>query len=296
MPALTFTRAAAPYFEAWNAHDAEAVTAALADGGTYADPTTESPLAGPALAGHVRALCAAFPDLNFEVVSSQPADAGADGTLVVQWLMRGTNTGSLRGLFPTGRTVALPGVDVITISGGQIRSVEGYFDRQAMAEQLGLQVIVQPHAMGPFEWGYAVRASGDSQKVPGAVSVTWVDTSSADEADQVREIVRPLAAELTKTPGFISWLGIVIASRLYTLTAWESADAVQEIMRNPRHQGAVKRFFSEGFCTAGTTGVWIPHHLNPIRARCASCGGLCELTSETGGTCACGQPLPQVHW
>ena len=45
-PALT---QAAPYFQAWNAHDAGAVTAALADGGTYADPTTESPLAGPAL-------------------------------------------------------------------------------------------------------------------------------------------------------------------------------------------------------------------------------------------------------
>jgi SnoaL-like polyketide cyclase len=90
------------------------VTTAVADGGTYADPTTESPLAGPALAEHVRALLTAFPDLNFEVVSCQPADVGTDGTMVVQWLMRGTNTGSLRGLIPTGRTVTLPGVDVIT--------------------------------------------------------------------------------------------------------------------------------------------------------------------------------------
>ena len=292
-PALT---QAAPYFQAWNAHDAGAVTAALADGGTYADPTTESPLAGPALAEHVRALFAAFPDLNFEVVSCQPADAGADGTMVVQWLMRGTNTGPLRGLFPTGRTVALPGVDVITIRDGEIRSVEGYFDRQTMAEQLGLQVIVQPHAIGPFEWGYAVRASGDSRKIPGAVSVTWIDTSSAEEADQVREIVRPLVAELTKAPGFISWLGMVIAGRMYTLTAWESADAVQEITRNQVHQDAVRKFFSERFCTAATTGVWIPHHLNPVRVRCPSCGGLSEVTPETEGSCACGQPLPQAHW
>ena len=72
MPAPALTQAA-PYFEAWNAHDAPAVTAALADGGTYADPTTESPLAGPALAEHVRALVAAFPDLSFEVLSSVPA-------------------------------------------------------------------------------------------------------------------------------------------------------------------------------------------------------------------------------
>jgi steroid delta-isomerase-like uncharacterized protein len=295
MPAPALTQAAA-YFEAWNARDAGAVTAALADGGTYADPTTESPLAGPALAEHARALFAAFPDLNFEVVSCQPADAGADGTMVVQWLMRGTNTGPLRGQFPTGRTVALAGVDVITITDGEIRSVEGYFDRQTMAEQLGLQVIVQPYAIGPFEWGYAVRASGDSRKIPGAVSVTWIDTSSAEEADQVREIVRPLAAELAKAPGFISWLGIVSADRMYTLTAWESADAAREITRNHLHQGAVKQFFGERFCTAETTGVWIPHHLNPVRVRCTSCGGLSEVTPETEETRACGQPLPQARW
>ena len=105
-PALTH---AAPYFEAWNAHDAQAVTAALCDGGTYADPTTEVPLTGPALAGHVGVLLAAFPDLTFEVLRVSPADVGEDGTMVVQWLMHGTNTGSLRGLPPTGRTVALPG-------------------------------------------------------------------------------------------------------------------------------------------------------------------------------------------
>ena len=55
MAAPVLTRAA-PYFEAWNAHDVRAVTAALADGGTYADPATAGPLAGAALAGHARAL------------------------------------------------------------------------------------------------------------------------------------------------------------------------------------------------------------------------------------------------
>lgn len=152
------------------------------------------------------------------------------------------------------------------------------------------------NAVGPFEWGYAARARGDSQKTPGAVSVTWIDTSSADEAEQVREIVRPLVAELTKSPRFISWLGMVIAGRMYTLTAWESADAVQEIMRNHVHQGAVRQFFSERFLTGGTTGVWVPHHLNPVRVRCASCGSLSEVTPGAEATCSCGHPLPQVAW
>jgi steroid delta-isomerase-like uncharacterized protein len=124
MPAAALTQAV-PYFEAWNAHDAGAVTAALADGGTYADPTTEGPLAGAALAEHARALFGAFPDLNFEVLGAQSADAGADGTMVVQWLMRGTNTGPWSGQPPTGRPVAVRGVDVFTVTAGEITSAEG---------------------------------------------------------------------------------------------------------------------------------------------------------------------------
>ena len=69
--------------------------------------------------------------------------------------------------------------------------------------------------------------------------------------------MRPLVAELTKAPGFISWLGMVIVGRMYTLTAWESADAVQEIMRSSLHKDAVKRFFTEDFGAAAATGVWI---------------------------------------
>jgi steroid delta-isomerase-like uncharacterized protein len=133
-----------PYFKAWNAHDPEAVAAAFVEGGTYTDPAVAGPLSGPALAEHAQALFAGFPDLNFEVLSAQPVDGGASGgTVVARWLMRGTNTGPLRGLPPSGRSVALPGVDLITVVDGKIGSVEGYFDRQTMAEQLGLQVLIQ---------------------------------------------------------------------------------------------------------------------------------------------------------
>ena len=147
---------AEPYFRAWNTHDPDGIAAALAEGGTYTDPTISgAPLTGAQIAGHARAVLTAFPDLSFEVLGSQRV---ANGTEVVRWLMRGTNTGPLRGLFQTrrsvalpgvtGRSLALPGVDVITVADGKIGSVQGYFDRQTMAEQLGLQVIVQPHAVG----------------------------------------------------------------------------------------------------------------------------------------------------
>lgn len=281
-----------PYFRAWNTHDPEGVAAALADGGTYTDPTvTGSPLTGAQIAEHARALFTAFPDLTFEVLSAQHAD----GTQVARWLMRGTNTGPLRGQFPTGRCLALPGVDVITVTGGKIGSVQGYFDRQTLAEQLGLQVIVQPHAIGPFQFGYAVRAAGDSQKVPGAVGLTWLDARSEEEVQQVRDLTAQIVAELTNTPGFIGWLGVVIAGRMYTITTWETEDAVRTVMRTSAHQQAVKRFFAEDFTASGTTSVWIPQHINAIRARCTSCGRMSDL-AENDGICDCGQPLPQAHW
>jgi steroid delta-isomerase-like uncharacterized protein len=261
-----------PYFRAWNAHDPEA-------------------LSGAAVAEHAQALFAGFPDLNFEVLSAQLADGAGGGTVVARWLMRGTNTAPLRGLPPSGRSVALPGVDLITVVDGKIGSVEGYFDRQTMAEQLGLQVLIQPHAAGPFQFGYAVRAAAGSREPPGAVSLTWIDARSSEEADQVRATSRPLAAELAKAPGFISWLGVGIANRLYTITAWESEDAIKQAMRNSLHAGAIKRFFTEDFCAAVGTGIWSPGHLNPLWVRCASCARVTDRAQA--GSCACGQPLPE---
>ena len=282
-----------PYFKAWNAHDPEGVVAALADGGTYTDPTvTGTPLAGAQIAEHARALLAAFPDLTFEVLSAQHA---GDGTHVARWLMRGTNTGPLRGQFPTGRRVALAGVDIITLAGGKIGSVQGYFDRQTMAEQLGLQVIVQPHAIGPFQFGYAVRAAGGSQKVPGAVGMTWLDARSEEEIQQVRDLTVQIVAELTTAPGFIGWLGVVIAGRMYTITTWETEDAARAVMRTSAHQQAVKRLFTEDFTASAATSVWVPHHINALRARCTSCGLLSDL-AQRDGSCGCGQPLPPAHW
>jgi steroid delta-isomerase-like uncharacterized protein len=296
MPAAAPTRAM-PYFEAWNAHDARAVTAALADGGTYADPTTEGPLAGAALAEHARALFCAFPDLNFEVVGAPPADGGADGTVVVQWLMRGTNTGPWNGQPPTGRPVAIPGVDVFTVAAGEITSAEGYFDRQTLAEQLGFQMRPLPPVAGPFQFGYAVRASAGSGKVPGAFSLTWLDARSEQEAEEIKLTAAMVAAELTQEPGFLSWVGMEIGSRLYTITAWESQDAVRAVMRNGTHLAAVKRRLTEDFAAAGSTGVWSAHHVNGVMVRCPSCTRLTDRTQE-GDLCACGQRLPQMpeYW
>ena len=133
-----------PYFAAWTARAPDAVAAAFAEGGSYTGPTvTGPPLTGTAITEHARALLTAFPDLSFEILDGQPAD----GRVITQWLMRGTKTGPWNWQPPTGRPVAMRGVDVVTVTAGKITSVERYFDRQAMAEQLGFQMRPLPPAL-----------------------------------------------------------------------------------------------------------------------------------------------------
>src|SRR6266511_205626 len=97
---------ASRYFDAWNARDPDAIVAMFSEGGTYIDPTGGVGLSGQQIADRATGLWAAFPDLSFETVRTDLID---QGTVAVQWLMRGTNTGSMLGLPPTGGRTCLPG-------------------------------------------------------------------------------------------------------------------------------------------------------------------------------------------
>ena len=141
-----------PYFAAWNARSADAILAALNDSGTYEDPGTGGPISGEALRAHVTGLWSAFPDLRFEERSLAGTGESSAAAL---WIMRGTNTGSMMGLPPTGKAVELHGADFIALKTGKVETVAGYFDTSAVPRQLGLDVIVQPFAIGPFKFGIA---------------------------------------------------------------------------------------------------------------------------------------------
>jgi steroid delta-isomerase-like uncharacterized protein len=288
MSALQTSTHVQRYFDAWNAHDPDAILNAFVDGGTYIDPNVgAAPLTGEALVAYVRGLFDAFPDLTFEDVEQ---DAVPGRPTFARWLMRGTNTGAGRWP-PSGREVALPGVDVITTTDGGVSSVEGYFDRQTMFEQLGLQVLVQPRAAGPFRFGYGLRTETEAADPPppGAISLTWIATRSEAEADEVRALTRPLAAALAELPGFLSWMGVGIGDRLYTITAWESEEAARQIVEQPIHKQAVTRFFSEDFGAAVHTAVWSAGRVNALWVRCPDCTSV--IDAGTRDICGCGHRL-----
>lgn len=124
------------YFEGWNAHDAAAIVAAFAPGGTYADPATPGPLTGAAIGEYAARLWQAFPDVAFELRSQI---SSAEGLVAAEWVMTGTHRGALGELPPTGRRVTLTGADFIRIDDRGIRSVQGYFDMLKMMQELGVQ-------------------------------------------------------------------------------------------------------------------------------------------------------------
>jgi steroid delta-isomerase-like uncharacterized protein len=276
------------YFQAWNERDVNGVLAALAPGGTYADPATTGPLAGASLAHYLGGFFAAFPDVGFELTEVR----GDGDRLAVGWLMHGANTGPLRpGLPPTGASVTLPGIDLIDLDGGAIRSVQGFFDQQTLLAQLGLQVVVQPWALGPVQFGRAVWLSTGSRVKPGAFSTTWIDVATEREREEVIERTRQMFAELAQMPGFIGATFTNVGCRLSTQTAWDGVASAHAMMQLIDHKTALQRFFSGDLGVAVHTSVWAPERQNTLWVRCAVCGKVEPY--ETGGQSACGAPFPE---
>jgi len=288
------TQVVQAYFDAWNQHDAAAILATFAEGGTYSDPATPGPLNGAAIEAYAQGLWAAFPDLSFDIVSVTANDVSL---VSAEWLMKGTNTGSFNGLPPTGIAVTLNGADFVRVEGGKIRSVQGYFDSGALPHALGLDVIVQPKAIGPFSFGTSTRVFSGKNTVPGAFSITFLELRTEEEQRSVRESGQKIGMEMLAMPGFISWVGAIIGDRWMTITAWETPDAMAPLMKSGEHRSAAGRFFGPEISRGGTTGVWIPGRLNPRWIRCTACSKMTDA-DKAHESCACGAPLPAplAYW
>src|SRR5258708_18008431 len=133
MNALEVTQAS---FDAWNSHDADAILALYADGGTYSAPRAGKELTGKAIAEYAKAVWTAYPDMSIEIVSR--GDTGG-GLIASQWVLHGTHNGPyFDGTAPTGRTLTLPRATFTQSENGKIRYERVYTDRQAGAEQPGV--------------------------------------------------------------------------------------------------------------------------------------------------------------
>jgi steroid delta-isomerase-like uncharacterized protein len=277
------------YFDGWNRRDPAAVLATMAATGTYTDPGTGGPLSGEAFAGYMTGLFSAFPDVSFEIVS---AGLAAPDLVAAQWIMRGTNTGSMNGLPPSGKSIELHGADFIRVADGTIRTVDGYFDSRVIPDQLGLQVVVQPRAIGPFTFGTSVRVSAGNTAKPGAFSITALHARGAEDEKGVTEQSREIATEMLSMKGFIGFVGVNVGDRMLTITAWEDPGDPRQLMRGGQHGDAMKKFFGAELGGGGYTAVMVPDRFNTMWVRCTSCQKMADHATRQG-TCTCGATLPQ---
>jgi steroid delta-isomerase-like uncharacterized protein len=282
------------YFDAWNRRDADAVLATFADEGTYSDPTSGGRLRGEALRGYMAGLWAAFPDLSFEIASKGVA---GDNLVAAQWVMRGTNTGPMMGLPPTGKPVTVSGADFIRVAGGKIQTVDGYFDSRAVPEQLGLQVLVQPKELGPLVFGNSTRSWSGKNIKPGAFSITILEARSPEEIRSVSMQSAGIVQEMQSMKGFLGFVGVTVGPRMMTISAWENPKDPRQVLAGGLHADSMKKFFGTEVASGGVTSVWVPDRINARWVRCGSCHRMTDH-ERSAGACSCGAKLaePLPYW
>jgi steroid delta-isomerase-like uncharacterized protein len=88
-------------------------------------------------ASTMRALLAAFPDLQFTLDELLPAGDDGDVT-VIRWTARGTHRGDQLGIPATGTSVTFQGIIVDRLRDGKIVDRHEIYDRLGLLQQLGV--------------------------------------------------------------------------------------------------------------------------------------------------------------
>jgi SAM-dependent methyltransferase len=159
------------------------------------------------------------PELSFEVRCLAQT---AEDRVAAQWLLKGA----------TG--LSLPGAEFLWLDRTGVRGVDGYFDRQALAEQFA----------GLAKLGSAMWLDAGRPEVPGALAVTWIEAPTEQERAEVDELAEQVVGELLRQPGFLSLASITADNRLYTITSWAAPENVRSLRQQAPHQQAVRRVFS----------------------------------------------------
>lgn len=123
------------YIDAFGSRNVDGCVGSFAPDGTYSDSGTAQPLSGEAISEHFATLFIGFPDATCETVALDPI---SDHLAAWRWIVTGTNTGSFRGMKPSGRRVVLAGCEFIEVRDALKDRVEGYYDRLTFLAQLGL--------------------------------------------------------------------------------------------------------------------------------------------------------------
>jgi steroid delta-isomerase-like uncharacterized protein len=123
------------FLEGFNTGNPAIAAEIVAPNFTNQDPSTPPLPAGPE--GYNQLLATyrgIYPDIHMTI-----DDLIAEGDKVVcRWTARGTNTGPLMGMPPTGKQATVTGISVLTITNGQVVEQRTNWDALGMLQQLGV--------------------------------------------------------------------------------------------------------------------------------------------------------------
>ena len=259
----------------------------MADG-SYEGPTLSFAAQPFDLEAVIAALAAQFSDFHFSVTRISPSASIAH----VEWTLSGTNDGAIkRGVPATGKRIHLNGIDVLEIAQGKIAKSRRFYDRRTMLEQLGLQVLVEPHQLGAARFGYSLHASSGNPAPPGIVALTWIEGRDEAERDRIREHSGAIVADFLNEPGFIGIVTGFAGDHGFTCTAWQDEDALHRAL-DQHHAKAKQDFRTSGLSPAVWTSVWRPDHLNRLWLRCPQCEQPNDMTANPSACSKCGRDLP----
>lgn len=295
------------YLDAWNRHDIDRIVA-MTGAGEYADTLTRTPVKGEALARHLGDLFTAFPDLSLDLTGPITVGAGAVGA---RYRLCGTNTGKLAGdmgfehLAPTGRTIDLAGSIFIEDPARPAPRISNHFLQHELATALGFQNLLLPRYMGDYDFGAFFRLKRGNFTPPEAIGITWLQLDQGEaEFQTAATITRQTLEDFARHPGFVT--GIVGARNAdesgqsfgFTLSAWESVDAMDYILESDAHKHAVQQFMKAGLAYGTHSRVYRLERTKPVMIACRSCGkkNNAHKSNHTCSVCKAELPEAPAHW
>ena len=120
------------YIALWNTGNVQELHTVVAADAVYKDALQE----GNALAllqNSIASTHLAFPNIIFKTLSFSITNHDKG---LLEWVMKGTNTGSFFGANPTGKEIEIAGVDIISVDGDKITEIKSFYDSSLFATQL----------------------------------------------------------------------------------------------------------------------------------------------------------------
>jgi predicted ester cyclase len=170
------------FFEHFDRRTFDGIAKLLAPGEVAHLPGAPGPLEWPAHQQFASAFVTAFPDC-YHVIEDQVADAD---NVVTRVTFKGTHTGPLMGIPPTGRQVAMGGISWFRMANGLIAEEWTHFDRLGLMIQLGV-APAPPAGASPPEGTPDQRESLDPAADPRSIVGRWfqrIDRGGVPDVDQ----------------------------------------------------------------------------------------------------------------